>query len=288
LEVDHATILDFGVEVAATTEAGILLSKICMGGLAEIEIASQNEIGLDLIHVQTKSPVDACIGCQYAGWPISVGDFFAMCSGPIRVSRGREQILKDSGFFDATSTVGVGILETSTIPGSDVIAHMVKETQIKANQMFLCVARTASLAGLTQVVSRSVETAMHKLHEMQFPLTKIQSGYGTAPLPPIPDKDVTALGWSNDSILYGGHVQFEIECSENEIQEMIDDIPSRSSKEFGTPFLEIFQSYNYDFYQIDPHLFSPAKIAITVLPSNRKFESGTIRNDILSTSFQLS
>src|SRR5205085_9356716 len=70
----------------------------------------------------------------------------------------------------------------------------------------LLVAPTISMAGTTQVVARSVETAMHKLHELKFDVTQVISGYGVAPLPPVATDFVQAIGRTNDAILYGGRV----------------------------------------------------------------------------------
>ena len=36
-----------------------------------------------------------------------------------------------------------------------------------------------------QVVARSLETALHKLHELKFDLKQVVSGFGSAPLPPV-------------------------------------------------------------------------------------------------------
>ena len=68
-------------------------------------------------------------------------------------------------------------------------------------------APTQSLAGGAQVVARVLEVALHKAHELKFPLERIVDGMGAAPLsPPHPDF-VTAMGRTNDAIIYGGRVQ---------------------------------------------------------------------------------
>ena len=47
----------------------------------------------------------------------------------------------------------------------------------------------------------------------------------------------------------------------------------------------MFKEYKYDFYQIDPLLFSPAEVAVTALKSGRTFCAGTLREDLLELSF---
>ncbi len=53
-------------------DAGILLGRICMGGLAQIEVRDADDLlGLRSVEVSTDEPLLSCIGSQYAGWPIS-------------------------------------------------------------------------------------------------------------------------------------------------------------------------------------------------------------------------
>ncbi len=65
-------------------------------------------------------------------------------------------------------------------------------------------APTQSLAGSVQVVARVLEVALHKAHELKFPLSRIVDGIASAPLsPPHPDF-IQAMGRTNDAIIYGG------------------------------------------------------------------------------------
>ncbi|MGH8597457.1 MAG: methenyltetrahydromethanopterin cyclohydrolase, partial [Gammaproteobacteria bacterium] len=62
-------------------------------------------------------------------------------------------------------------------------------------------------------------------------------------------------------------------------------LPSVNSRDFGKPFGEVFKNYKYDFYQIDPMLFSPAQCSITAVRSGRTFDGGGVREDLLDLSF---
>jgi methenyltetrahydromethanopterin cyclohydrolase len=62
-------------------------------------------------------------------------------------------------------------------------------------------------------------------------------------------------------------------------------LPSAGSSDFGTPFQSIFESYNRDFYKIDPRLFSPARVTIHEVDSGATYVAGAIRTDILHASF---
>ena len=42
---------------------------------------------------------------------------------------------------------------------------------------------------------------------------------------------------------------------------------------------------DYDFYKIDPMLFSPARIVLHNLKTGRSFSAGQVREDVLKSSF---
>jgi len=281
-----ATVLDFAIDRPGTMADGITLAKICMADLADVAIsqADSPDLPLPIVNVATEHPVLACMASQYAGWPLAEGKFFAMCSGPARSLRGKEDVLKELDVIHK-SDVAVGVLETSTVPTAEAIAKFASDCAVSESNVTLCVAKTASLPGTIQVVARIVETAMHKLHELGFDLLSVKSGSGSAPLPPIADDDMTALGWTNDAILYGGSVNLSVDTDDEAITSILDQVPSSSSSDFGTPFLDIFNSYDKDFYKIDKLLFSPAKVVINNLRSGNTFVVGSIHHDVLQKSF---
>jgi methenyltetrahydromethanopterin cyclohydrolase len=166
-----------------------------------------------------------------------------------------------------------------------VCAEIARACGVDAGNLFLLVAPTASLAGTLQVVARSVETAMHKLFELGFDLRQIESGFGTAPLPPVGRNDLAAMGRTNDAILYGGEVTLWLRGDERQIETLGPQIPSDSSPDHGRPFVEIFERYDRDFYKIDPRLFAPAVVNLYHIPSGRAFRFGRMMPEVLSRSF---
>ncbi|MGI9495713.1 MAG: methenyltetrahydromethanopterin cyclohydrolase [Mariniblastus sp.] len=278
-------ILDFAVGREGHLDAGILLGRICMGGLAQIEVRDADDLlGLRSVEVSTDEPLLSCIGSQYAGWPISSGDYFAMGSGPLRMLRGEEEILAAYGLA-APPQQAVGVLESNQLPLEATVEQMAAECGIETRFLNVCVARTASWPGSVQVVARSIEVAMHKLNELEFDLKTICSGTGSAPLPPLAEDDMTALGWTNDAILYGGRVELIVDTSDDAVRAVIDRLPSSSSSEFGEPFLDIFERYDRDFYKIDKMLFSPASVRIENQATGTIWDVGEIRHDVLRRSF---
>jgi methenyltetrahydromethanopterin cyclohydrolase len=141
------------------------------------------------------------------------------------------------------------------------------------------------LAGTVQVVARSVETALHKMHEIGFDLSCVVSGFGAAPLPPVAHDDMTGIGRTNDAVLYGGEVTLWVRGDDQRLAELGPRIPSSSSSDHGQPFSAIFERYDRDFYKIDPLLFSPAVVSLVNLDTGRLHRFGATSPDVLRQSF---
>ena len=149
----------------------------------------------------------------------------------------------------------------------------------------LAVARTASQAGNIQVVARSVETALHKLHSLHFPLDVLISGTGTAPLPPTAKHDLQGIGRTNDAILYGATVNLWVRCEDDLITAIGPRVPSGSSAAHGQTFLSLFKAANHDFYAMDAALFSPAVVVFHNVRTGRSFQFGQHVPQLLRESF---
>lgn len=279
-------VLDAGVRAPGGLEAGIQLVRICLAGLGTVSIVPGDEplASCPRIQVFTDHPVAACMASQYAGWQISTGKFFAMGSGPMRAAYGGEELFQHIGFRE-TADVAAGVLETSALPGPEVFRFLAEKTRVEPSRITLAVASTRSIAGSVQVVARSVETALHKLHTLGFDVSKIESGLGTAPLPPPAKDDLTALGRANDAVLYGGRVTLWARASDELLAAIGPRVPSSSSRDFGEPFGRIFERYGRDFYKVDPALFSPAEVTFQNLESGRTHRFGGVAPAVLSSSF---
>jgi methenyltetrahydromethanopterin cyclohydrolase len=208
-----------------------------------------------------------------------------MGSGPMRAAVGTESLLEKLQIRETTSCA-VGVLETSQLPPPHVTAWIAQECGVPPSELCLLVARTASQAGTMQVVARSIETALHKLFDLGFDLRRVVSGFGTAPLPPVAADDLIAIGRTNDAILYGARVTLWVRGDDDSLAAIVRQVPSSASRDFGSPFRDVFARANYDFYQIDPHLFSPAAIRLVNLDSGRTFEAGRAHPDVLRASFE--
>jgi methenyltetrahydromethanopterin cyclohydrolase len=136
-----------------------------------------------------------------------------------------------------------------------------------------------------QITARVLEVALHKAHALQFPLHDIVDGLGSAPLPPPHPDFVTAMGRTNDAIIYGGQVQLFVSGPSARARELAENLPSSKSKDYGRPFADVFRAYGGDFYKVDPMLFSPAVAVVTALETGATFRAGATAHELLDASF---
>jgi len=285
--IGGATVIDCGIEALGGLQAGLGMARVCMAGRGEVALVHGNTAGWHgpVVQVQSDDPVRACIASQYAGWQISVGKYFAMGSGPMRARYGKEELFNDIPGREE-SAVAVGVLETRKLPTDEVVSFLTDKLGLTGDRLMLLVAPTASLAGTVQIVARSLETALHKLHALKFDVTQVVSGFGTAPLPPPAKDDLSAVGRTNDAILYGGRVHLWVRSSDEQLAAIGPQVPASASRDHGTPFAELFARYNHDFYKIDPHLFAPAEVVFHNLINGRTFPCGEMAPDVLRRSFE--
>ncbi|HZZ79591.1 MAG TPA: methenyltetrahydromethanopterin cyclohydrolase [Gemmataceae bacterium] len=281
-----AKVIDCGVKTPGGLQAGLALARVCLAGQGEVALTPGEVSGIACpsVVVNSDHPILACMASQYAGWPIQVGKFFAMGSGPMRAVWAKEDLFQDiPGKEEAP--VAVGCLETSKLPDDAVIEHLSQELRLPANKITLLAAPASSQAGSLQVVARSLETALHKLHELKFDLKQVVSGFGSAPLPPVARDTVTAIGRTNDAILYGGRVTLWVDTDDDQLADIGPKVPACASSDYGAPFASIFERAGHDFYKIDPMLFSPAEIVFSNLKTGRAFAFGRTKSEVLLQSF---
>jgi methenyltetrahydromethanopterin cyclohydrolase len=221
---------------------------------------------------------------QYAGWAINADSYFAMGSGPLRAHARVEKELFEKLHYGEQAEHGVLVLEGRQLPTAAAAEWVARKAKLSPAQLTLLIAPTASLAGGVQIAARVVETAMHKIEQLGFDIHRVVSGVGTAPLAPVARNDVRAIGRTNDCILYGGTVHFTVQASDAELAELAPRVPASASRDYGTPFFEIFERYGRDFYQIDPLLFSPAAVRLTSTESGRTHAAGALDPAVLRAS----
>jgi methenyltetrahydromethanopterin cyclohydrolase len=284
---DGARVVDCGSAVPGGLEAGRRFAEITMGGLGSVAFAPIVLDGrwLPGLTVVTDHPALACLGSQYAGWKIDRDGYFAMASGPGRALIRAEDLFDDLDVDERASTA-VLCLEARNEPPEELGAFVAEGAGVAPGDLTLLFAPTASLAGGVQVAARVVETALHKLHEIDFDVRRVVSGFGTCPLPPVARNDGEAIGRTNDAVLYGGQVELTVDAPDDELEAIVGRVPSSASKDHGDPFGSVLERADWDFYKIDPLLFSPAEVRLVSVESGRSFRAGGVELEVLERSFR--
>ncbi|NLI91664.1 MAG: methenyltetrahydromethanopterin cyclohydrolase [Peptococcaceae bacterium] len=285
--IGKATVIDCGINVPGSWEAGVIFANVCLGGLAKVSLLWADFSGLhwSAVEVTTDHPVRACLASQYAGWAIKKDKFFAMGSGPARAVAQTEELFTKLGGYKDSSEIVVLCLEGNKLPTEEAVNLIAEKCGYPAD-LYILIAPTASVVGSVQIAARSVETGLHKLMELGYDLSLIESGRGIAPVPPIGENDLNALGRTNDAILYGTTVHYTLDDEDENLLALVNKVPSHSSQDYGAAFQELFERYG-NFYDIDPLLFSPAQVWLCNKRSGNSFGSGKIRPDLLAKSFSL-
>ena len=284
------TVVDAGVECLGGIEAGRRIAEICLAGLGRVSVVpvlSEPHWPWHLC-VTTSQPVLACMASQYAGWSLAVDAdgqrYSAMASGAGRALALKEPLFAELNYKDSHDSACL-VLESDQLPPSALIDKVADECHVEARNVTLVVTPTGSLAGATQIAARVVEVALHKSHELGFPLDNIVDATGSTPLPPPARDFITAMGRTNDTILFGGRVQLYVSGAQDAARELAMALPSNTSSDYGKPFAEVFAACNHDFFKIDGKLFSPAQVSVTALETGATFYSGSTSAELLDRSF---
>jgi methenyltetrahydromethanopterin cyclohydrolase len=304
LELFGANIIDCGVAVKGSDAAGLLMAGVAMAGLGKVELEAAGSSRLfqepcgdqhpnpadvwkrPVVSVASVHPVAACLASQYAGWKVSDQGYHGMASGPIRAAIAREPLFGKIGMQERASAV-VGLLEAASLPTESVIRALADAAGVAPEQMTLLVAPAASFAGTLQVVARSLETALHKLETLGFDLSLVVAGRGRAPLPPVAEDDLTAIGRTNDAILYGSHVVLEVRADEPLLDAVGAAMTSSASADHGKAFSAIFEAAGGDFYAIDPAIFAPAVVDLVNPETGDCLRFGQLEVPVVRKSFGL-
>jgi methenyltetrahydromethanopterin cyclohydrolase len=282
-----AIIIDVGVKATGGFQAGKKLTELCLGGAgkAQLGFKTYGDLTFPSITVSSDFPAIATLGSQFAGWRIKDGDQIAIGSGPIRALALKPKDIFEEISYKDQSDKAVLTLESNIMPSDALIEKVIIASNIKAENLIVVVAPTASIAGLTQVAGRVVEVGIHKLRTLGLSPMVIRYALGYAPIPPLGTDFEVAMARTNDAILYGGTVYLTVDYDdEAKLQSIMQQAPSMASKDYGKPFLQIFQEADKDFYKIDHGLFAPANLIINNAKTGKTFKAGQINPKVLAQS----
>jgi len=91
-----------------------------------------------------------------------------------------------------------------------------------------------------------------------------------------------AMGRTNDALAYGGQVYLQV----REDFDRFDEVPSTAADEYDTPFEQVFEDADWDFYEVSESVFAPAQVTIDVI-NGPTYALGETNHDLLAESFGL-
>lgn len=281
-----ATVIDTGIEAHGGYDAGLMVTRIAMGGLGKVELQYADFGGLQLpsVVVSTDHPAVALFGAQLAGWRIKPEGYTADGSGPARALANKPKaVFKKIEYMDE-SDVAVLLMETEEIPPDSAAYYIAERANVEPENVTMVLTSTTSMAGMVQISGRIVETGLFRLDILGLDPKKVMYGAGYAPVMPVhPDVGV-AMGRAEDALTYGGVTSYVVDESEDVLREIAEKAPSTNCKDYGKSSYEIYKAVDFDFTKIDPALFAPAAISLTCAETGATFTHGSINNDIIKNS----
>ena len=282
------TLVDAGIAAPGSIEAGLLVARLCMGGLGEAALLAGPRDGWPTwLHVHSSQPVLACLASQYAGWSLNASKeetgarkFFALGSGPARALAHKETLFGELGYHDG-GDFGALVLEVDRMPPAVIVDKLLRDCGLAPEGLGLVMTPTASLAGTTQVVARALEVALHRAHELGFALVDIVEGNACAPLPSPGADGLDAMARTNDAILYGGQVHLTVTGDADAARDLAAKLPSGNSADHGRSVGDLFAAAGHDFYKLDGALFAPAEVWVSHVGSGKTWHAGGLRMDLL-------
>ncbi|PCN50621.1 methenyltetrahydromethanopterin cyclohydrolase [Candidatus Geothermarchaeota archaeon ex4572_27] len=284
-----ATVIDTGLEAPGGYLAGLKLTEVCLGGLAQCWLTYQayGDIELPTIVVATDHPAVSLLGCQLAGWMVKVGDFFAPSSGPARALALKPKKVFDRIGYKDEHNEAVIVMETAKKPTDEVAQQVAKDCKVDPKNLYMLLTTTASMAGSVQVSGRVVETGLYRLEHLGLDPNKVVFASGSAPImPPHPDVGV-ATAKEEDALLYGGTASYVVDEDDARLQELLSKAPATTWPDYGKLSYEALKAVNFDWSKLDPSFFTIGKLALTSRRSGKTYVAGRINPEALKRSIEL-
>jgi methenyltetrahydromethanopterin cyclohydrolase len=281
-----ATVIDTGLQAPGGYEAGLMTTRIAMGGAgtAELGYADFNGLKLPTVIVSTDHPAVALFGAQLAGWRIKPEGYTADGSGPARaLALKPKKVFRKIDYKDEAD-VAVILLETEKKPPDSAAYFIAEACGVEPENVYMLLTTSTSMAGMVQISGRIVETGLFRLDVLGLDLKKVRYGVGYAPIMPVHTDGGKAMGRAEDALTYGGVTNYVVDEEEEMLREMAEKAPSSNCKDYGKTSYEIYKAVDFDFTQIDPALFAPAVVTLVSARTGATYTCGEINNEVIKNS----
>jgi methenyltetrahydromethanopterin cyclohydrolase len=259
---------------------------VTVGGLGEVSFESFTLDGVRLpaVRLMVDRILDACMGCQVAGWRLADEPDAPILPGPARTLKNPPDLhVELSGYRDHHHE-GVVTVQMSRPVTEEMAATMAAACGLAPENLYILASRHACLVSAVQVPARGIETAMHRLALEGFDLRCIQHAWCCAPIPPLIDDELAAMGRINDALYHGSEVFLTADAPDDLLARLAPKVVSKVSPLARRPFAEIYREAGYDFHAIPKDAHTPAVLHMTNVKSDRTFSAGHLDDEVLQRS----
>jgi methenyltetrahydromethanopterin cyclohydrolase len=282
-----ATLIDMGQRAPGSWTAARYFTLVTLGGLAEVSYESYaiGDISVPGVRVMVNLPLEACMGCQVAGWVLANEPDAPVLSGPARALNSQPDHYFDYISYRDHADSGVVTVQMTRPVTEEMAERMARACGLLPKNLYILASRHACLISTVQVPARVVELTMHRLALEKFDLGCIRHASCFAPVPPLVDDELTAFGRINDALIYGGEVNLYVEAPDEILATLVPRVVTAASRIGGRSFSQLYREANFDFHAIPADMHTPAVLHMTNLSSGRTFSAGHFDHDVLRRSF---
>ncbi len=282
-------VIDMGIEVPGSWEAARLFTEIDMANLATCSYRNyqiDRDFSAPAVEVYADRLAEACIASQIAGWKLKNGDEEAIGSGPARALAAAEGdfYLGYTDYRDTHHQAVLGLQMTS-LPAIELAREVARQAHVDESNVYLLAHPSRSLVASVQVAGRIIEQTIHQMIQKEFDVSQLVRARGWCVVAPVTDDETVSMGRINDSLLYGGEVEFWLRGQDTELEALVPKLVTESARDYGRLFLDLYEEAGRTYYAMDHQIHSPAKVQLFNMTTGRAFTAGRIRNDILRQSF---
>ena len=291
-----ATLIDSSVKAQGGFLAGKVISEICLGGYATVEIVPMqyDDTVFPSAFVHTDYPALSTLASQLADWKIKVDDFSAVACGPARALA-----LESAGLFERISyreelDKGVLALETETRPTEDAIEYIAGKCNVAPSNLYLILYSPRNLTGATQISSRTTGTGMFKLLSLGFDPWLVQNAWGYAPILPLHHVYEEQTVDASDVITYGGTACYQVVFEDDQkLANIAMRMPASASKmlkeaaKLAEKNPELRSMLNPTGYDSGGDAVSPALVKINNLKTGKNVSAGNLEIQVLKELFRI-
>lgn len=281
-----AIVIDTGIKAHGGYEAGLMVTRIAMGGAGTADLGYADFKGLKFptVNVATDHPAVALFGAQLAGWRIKPEGYTADGSGPARALALKPKNVFKKIEYQDESDVAVLLMEAEEVAPDSAAYYIAERCNVEPENVVMVMTTTTSMAGMVQISGRIVETGLFRLDLLGLDPKKVLYGAGYAPVMPVHPDGGVAMGRAEDALTYGGVTTYVVDEAEDVLKDIAEKAPSSNCSDYGKTSYEIYKAVDFDFTQIDPALFAPAEITLTCAETGATFHCGEINYDLIRRS----